>query len=50
LDGDTPTLALDGWNVTVSAAARSSRLVPVFLNTDAQVVGGAPVLLEQSSQ
>jgi hypothetical protein len=42
LASDTPALALDGWNVTVGSAARSSGLVPVFPNVDAQVVGGAP--------
>ncbi|HEY1788329.1 MAG TPA: glycoside hydrolase family 2 TIM barrel-domain containing protein, partial [Verrucomicrobiae bacterium] len=47
LDGDSPLLAVDGWNISVSSA---KSLVPVILNTDAQVSGNSPPFLYDASK
>jgi beta-mannosidase len=47
LDGDSPLLAVDGWNISVSSA---KSLVPVVLSTDAQVSGNSPPFLYDASK
>jgi hypothetical protein len=37
LDGDTPLLAVDGWNIAVNTAFAAKSPVPVIVNTEAQV-------------
>jgi hypothetical protein len=41
LDGDTPLLAVDGWNVTADAASATESPVPTIPNMEAQVDGSA---------